>query len=295
MTTPVRDRWAEWVLERRFGGDPDQYERSMDQVARFRDRVLDNARLEPGETVLDVGAGDGLIAFGALERLGPSGEVIFVDVSTELLEHSRRLASELGMAERCRFVLASADSLAAIEAESVDVVTTRSVLIYLDRAGKERAFAQFHRVLRPAGRLSIFEPINGFGYPEPDGWFCGYDLTEVRALAAKVYAEFSPPEENTLIDFDERDLIEWASAAGFDPVRLEYEAEVGRGSWLSGPWESVLKSSPNPLAPTLGEALERALNRDERAAFEARLRPLVDADAGRRRMAYAYLSAAKPA
>ena len=294
MTDLARDRWAEWVLERRFGGDRAQHERAMEQVRAFRARVLDNARLEPGDTVLDVGAGDGLIAFGALERLSPDGAVIFGDVSQDLLDHSRELAEELGASDRCRFVRASADALEPIEAESVDVVTTRSVLIYLDRDGKERAFREFHRVLRAGGRLSIFEPINGFGYPEPEGWFFGYDLRDMPELVAKIMAVASPETESTLVDFDERDLIAWASAAGFDPVRLELEAELGQGSWLSGSWEAVLHTAPNPLAPTLDEALELALTSDERAAFEARLRPLVEADAGRRRMAYAYLSATKP-
>jgi ubiquinone/menaquinone biosynthesis C-methylase UbiE len=47
----------------------------------------------------------------------------------------------------------------------VDAVTTRSVLIYVK--DKRRASEEFHRVLKPGGRLSIFEPINSFTYPEP--------------------------------------------------------------------------------------------------------------------------------
>ena len=291
----ARDHWAEWVLERQFGGDREQYGRAMEQVARFRDRVLANARLEPDDVVLDVGAGDGLIAFGALERLGPHGSVVFTDISSDLLEHSRAVAAELGVASRTRFVEASADALEPIEDESIDVVTTRSVLIFLDRSGKERAFREFNRVLRPGGRLAIFEPINRFGHPEPAGWFYGYDLTDMHDLVAKVLAVFSPESESTLLDFDERDLIDWAYAAGFDPVRLELEAELAPGSWLTASWDVVLHSSPNPLAPTLGEALDRALDAEERASFERRLRPLVEANEGRRRMAHAYLTATKPA
>ena len=285
VTEVGRDRWAAWVLDRRFGGDRAGNERSLEQLTRFRDRVLDNARIAPGDVLLDVGAGDGLIAFGALERVGPSGVVIFSDVSDDLLDHSRSLAAERGVVDRCRFVRTAADGLDSIDDESVDVVTTRSVLIYLDRAGKERAFREFNRVLRCGGRLSIFEPINGFGHPEPSGWFYGYDLSDMPELVAKVLAVSSPEAESTLVDFDERDLIDWADAAGFDPIRLELEAELPPGSWLSGPWKTVLQSSPNPLAPTLGEALESALDSEERDLFEGRLRPLVEANEGRRRMA----------
>ena len=42
---------------------------------------------------------------------------------------------------------------------------TRSVLIYVD--DKRASFAALHRVLRPGGRVSMFEPINRFGHPEP--------------------------------------------------------------------------------------------------------------------------------
>jgi SAM-dependent methyltransferase len=294
VTTSGRDRWAQWLLERRFGGDEAACESTLRNVARFRDRILDQAQLGEGETLLDVGAGDGLVGFGALERLGPDGVVIFSDISADLLEHCRELAAELGAVDRCRFVRASADALAPIGGASVDVVTTRSVLIYVDREAKRRAFEEFHRVLRPSGRLSIFEPINSFGSPHPPGWFFGYDLTAVAELVAKLQPIASPAAEATLIDFDERDLVAWADAAGFDPIRLEYEAELKPGSWLSGDWETVLRTSPNPLAPTLGEALERAFTPEERAVFEQHLRPLVEADAGRSRMAGAYLTATKP-
>lgn len=60
------DHWAEWLLHRRHGGDPDAVRRTLEYLAAVRDRVLDNARIAPGETVLDVGCGDGLIGFGTV-------------------------------------------------------------------------------------------------------------------------------------------------------------------------------------------------------------------------------------
>jgi arsenite methyltransferase len=293
VTEAARDRWAEWLLERRFGGDRVRRDQVLTEVARFRDRVLDNARLKAGETLLDVGAGDGLVGFGALERLGPDGIVVFSDISTVLLEQCRALAAELGEGGRCRFVCASADDLTPIGDASVDVVTTRSVLIYLGRDGKRRAFEEFYRVLRPGGRVSIFEPINSFGYPPPAGWLFGYDLTAVPELVAKLVPGPAPPADATLVDFDERDLLAWVEAAGFETIRLEYEAEIKRGSWLSGAWETVLRMSPNPLAPTLAESLGRAFTPEERGEFERHLRPLVEAEAGRARVADAYVTATK--
>jgi SAM-dependent methyltransferase len=65
------------------------------------------------------------------------------------------------------------------------VVTTRSVLIYV--AGKQAAFAEFFRVLRPGGRISFFEPINRFTDTNADVSM-GYDLSRVADLGRKVRA-----------------------------------------------------------------------------------------------------------
>jgi hypothetical protein len=72
------DRWHRWLMDVRFGGDPAAHERVLTEfLYPVRDTVLDKAKLQPGDTVLDVGTGDGLIAFGALEQLSPSGHVVF--------------------------------------------------------------------------------------------------------------------------------------------------------------------------------------------------------------------------
>lgn len=141
-----------------------------------------------GATVLDVGSGDGLIGIGALERVGPNGLVIFADISKALLERCRQRVASQGLLDRARFVTTQAETLAGVADGSVDVVTTRSVLIYV--AEKAPAFAAFARVLRPWGRLSLFEPINRLMFPEPEDRFWGYDVAAVADLARKVKARF---------------------------------------------------------------------------------------------------------
>jgi hypothetical protein len=74
-----RDRWAEWLLERRHGGDAERRRKQLEFVGMRRDIVLDRAGIQPADTVLDVGCGDGLLGFGALDRVGPDGQVIFSD------------------------------------------------------------------------------------------------------------------------------------------------------------------------------------------------------------------------
>ena len=102
----TRDKWAEWLLERRHGGDPERLEATLNYLYPVRDRILDNARIGEGDVVLDVGAGGGLITFGALQRVGDSGGVIFSDVSQDLLDYAWSLAEEMGVIARWRFIRA---------------------------------------------------------------------------------------------------------------------------------------------------------------------------------------------
>jgi arsenite methyltransferase len=290
--TKASDRWHRWLTDVRFGGDPAVREQILtDVLYPVRDTVLDKAQLKPGDTVLDVGAGDGLIAFGALERLSPSGHVIFTDISQDLLDHCRAAAAAEGQLDRCSFVLASADSLTAITDCRVDVVTTRSVLIYVK--DKAAALREFHRVLRPGGRISVYEPINVLMH-DPDR-FLGYDITPIKPLVDKVealYQSIQPPGEDPMLDFDDRDLVRHAELAGFAQIDLELRVTV-KNRTQPIRWEQGLRMSGNPLVPTLGEALDRTLSPQEITEFTAYLKPLVESGTGRRRLAVAYLTATK--
>ena len=286
------DRWHRWLLDVRFGGDPAARERLLTELLYpVRDTLLDKARLQPGDTVLDVGTGDGLIAFGAVERLGPSGHVVFSDISQDLLDHCRAAAAAEGLLDRCRFVVASADSLDGIADASVDVVTTRSVLIYVkDKAAALRAF---YRVLRSGGRISVFEPVNVLMH-DPER-FMGYDMTPVKPLAARLeafYESIQPPGADPMLDFDERDLVRHAERAGFADVSLELRVTVKNGK-RPVPWDRALRMSGNPLVPPLGEVLDRVLSPREIAEFTAHIKPLVESGTGRERQALAYLAAAR--
>jgi arsenite methyltransferase len=291
--TEGRDRWHRWLLDVRHGGDPAQLDLLRRELAPIRDEVLDRASLRPDDTLLDVGTGDGLIAFGALDRLGPDGRVVFSDISTDLLDHCRAAAAAAGQLDRCDFVPASADRLTGIADASVDVVTARSVLIYV--ADKAAAFAEFRRVLRPGGRISIFEPINTLMPTCDASVFYGYDVGAVAELAAKVNARFAaiqPPGEDPMLDFDDRDLVRLAEQAGFGEVQLDLRVSVRR-TRPAVSWEGFLRSSGNPNLPPLADLLKQALTPSELAAFAARLRPLVEAGRGADRRAVAYLTASE--
>jgi arsenite methyltransferase len=288
----AQDKWAEWLLQRRHGGDPQRHQAILEDLAAVRDRVIEHADIRIGDVVLDVGAGTGLIAFAALDPVGPSGKVIFSDVSSQLLEASRARAQELGVAGRCRFVAAGAEDLAPIADRSVDVVTTRSVLIYV--RDKPRAFAEFFRALRAHGRISFHEPINRLMFPEPASEFLGYQVAAVQDLADKVkaFGEDCEGDESPMIDFDEQDLLSLAEGAGFREIHLELHQQVATHRAPMS-WESFLSTSGNPLAPTYGETIAGALGPAERARFEEHMRPLVEGGDMVRRLAVAEIWAEK--
>lgn len=171
-------------------------------------------------------------------------------------------------------------------------MTLRSVLIY--ESEKSAALAEFHRVLHPGGRLSLFEPINRFAFPGPAERFLGYDIGSVTEQMAKVKAVFEaiqPPGLDPMLDFDERDLLRLTEQAGFEEVYMDLWVEIKHAE--PRPWPPFVNSSGNPRIPTLAEVLREALTPAESNRVNAQLRPLVEQGRRQWRMATAYLWAVR--
>jgi ubiquinone/menaquinone biosynthesis C-methylase UbiE len=109
--------------------------------------LLDDARLAPGDRVLDLACGTGIVARTARERLGGTGKVVGVDVSPAMLEVARRVAPDIEWRE------GDAGALPLQEHEQFDVVTCQQGFQFFpDRAA---ALDQIRRALAPGGRLAI--------------------------------------------------------------------------------------------------------------------------------------------
>ena len=124
----------------------------------FRERLVELARVEPGEALLDVGCGTGTLALAAKRRVGATGTVVGIDASPEMIDRARRKA-EREHAE-VTFQPAVVEALPFPDA-SFDVVTSTLMLHHLPRPVREQCVREIRRVLRPGGRVLAVD----FGTP----------------------------------------------------------------------------------------------------------------------------------
>ena len=295
------DIWSDWLLHRRHGDSAEQADNLRPAIEGYATRVLDAARLAPGMTLVDIGTGDGLIAFGAIERIGASLKVILTDISAAILAHTEQQAIARGVAGQCRFIQGSADDLSAIPDNSVDVVMTRSVLAYV--TDKRQAFREMLRILKPGARIALAEPvfrddavnvlaIKNWVDGHPDHEHARYMNLVHRWKSAQYPGTMEQIAASALTNYTERDLFIMAGAAGFGQVHAELHLNATRRAIV--PWEKYIECSPHPLAPTLGEILQKDFSAEERQYFEQAMRPILEQGEldGVERMVY--LTAVKP-
>jgi len=187
------DVWSDWLLHRRHGDSAQQADNLRPALQGYADHVLGAAKLSQNMTLVDVGSGDGLIAFTAIEWIGASLKVILTDISAPMLKHARQQAIERGIISQCDFIQAAAEDLSAIPDASVDVVITRSVLAYV--TNKRQALKEMKRILKPGGRISLAEPV--------------FRDEAVKVLAMKNWVMNNPGHENARYM---RLLHQWKSA-----------------------------------------------------------------------------------
>ncbi len=120
------------------------------------------ASLEPGQTVLDLGSGGGIDCFLAAKRVGPSGHVIGVDMTPEMLERARANAVKLGMTN-VEFRLGEIEHLPVAD-EGVDVVISNCVINL--SPDKPQVFREVYRVLRPGGWLAVSDIVTRGSLPD---------------------------------------------------------------------------------------------------------------------------------
>ena len=126
------------------------------------ERMLERLDPGPGETILELAAGTGVVGFAAARLVEPGGTVVVSDFSQAMVEAATRHAAALGLANvECRVLDAERLDLAD---DAVDGVLCRwGYMLMSDPAA---AFSETRRVLRPGGRLSCAV----FGAPDVNPW-----------------------------------------------------------------------------------------------------------------------------
>jgi len=122
-----------------------------DQLAPAQAELMACAGLMPGERVLDVACGTGIVALDAAARVSPGGDVVGVDLSGRMIGLARRRA----MQEHCTnisFVRADAEQL-GLPDNHFNVAVCALGLMYMP--APERAVLEMRRVLRPGGRIIV--------------------------------------------------------------------------------------------------------------------------------------------
>lgn len=114
--------------------------------AQFPEPLLELADVSPGQSVIDVGCGTGVLTRAALARVGPEGRVRGVDVNVEMLRVAQ--ASGAGI----EWETGAAESLSAPDQDFDRVVSQFALMFFVDRAA---AVAEMARVLRPKGRACV--------------------------------------------------------------------------------------------------------------------------------------------
>jgi arsenite methyltransferase len=124
---------------------------TTEDVVQQRSITMEALGLRPGQRVLDLGSGPGFLAASIAEKVGPTGAVVGLDMSDEMLEIARRHCSHLS---NVRFVGGDvADP--PFEDNSFEHVVSTQVLEYVARVND--CLTQAHRILRPGGQLAIVD------------------------------------------------------------------------------------------------------------------------------------------
>ena len=118
-------------------------------------------RIEPGERVVDVGSGAGFDSFIAATQAGPTGSVVGIDMTAEMLTKSRASAEQLDFGH-VEFREGLAEAM-PVETGWADVVISNGVINLC--ADKQAVFAEIFRVLRPGGVLQFADIANGRPVP----------------------------------------------------------------------------------------------------------------------------------
>ena len=156
---------------------------TLGREGALREKMLDLAKVTPGESMLDVGCGTGTLAIAAKRRVG-AGSVRGIDASAEMIARAREKASRANV--DVAFEVASAEALPFSDRQ-FDVVASTVVLHHLRRAAREACVREIRRVLKTGGRLLVVDfGVKGAGHRGPLAHFHKHGRVKLDDLVSLV-------------------------------------------------------------------------------------------------------------
>ena len=219
MTEGERGRFSLWREPQGFdeGRARTLAERALELRGRAEDEVraraayLDLLNLAPGERVLDIGCGSGVVTRDLARRVGAGGSVVGLDPSAALLTVAAELADDAGLAGRITWREGDARAL-PFDDGAFDAAVAVTALCHIPDG--EHAVPELVRVVRPGGRVGVFDRDNdSYIIAHPD-----------RALTRRIVAAGS--DHTTVDGWLIRRLPRLLRAAGLIDVRVRAFASI---------------------------------------------------------------------
>jgi ubiquinone/menaquinone biosynthesis C-methylase UbiE len=160
------------------------------QLAGAQTELIARAGLRPGERVLDVACGTGLVALTAARTIGPRGSVLGIDLSGTMIDAARRQAHEV-QASNATFARMDAEKLDLPDA-GFDVVLCALGLMYMPKS--QLAMCEMRRVLRPGGRMVLAV----WGERSRCGWSALFPIVDAEVASEVCPLFFSLGHQDTL-------------------------------------------------------------------------------------------------
>jgi SAM-dependent methyltransferase len=194
------------------------------------------AKLQPGETVLDLGSGGGLDCFLAAKQVGESGHVIGVDMTPDMLSKARANAERLKV-QNVEFREGYLESL-PVEDGTVDAVISNCVINL--SPDKPQVFREVFRVLKPGGRVAVSDIVTNGVLPE---------------AVQKSMESWGACVAGAL---DQRDYVNGLREAGFVNVQVQPKSQTDQAlaSLPIGMPFSATITANKPTGTTVAESLE---------------------------------------
>lgn len=208
----------------------------------FGAAALERAELTPGERVIDVGCGCGKTTGLLADKVAPGGQVTALDVSVPMLEIARKRISQ--SSDLVEFVSADA-ARHPFEPESYDVLYSQFGLMFFHNP--EEAFANFHRALKPGGRVSFVS----WRLPELNPWLM-IPFEAVRPFVPDMPVPSPDVPSSPFTLAPEQRVRAILEGAGFADVRLdEFKSPTRMGQGDLEECLSFVADFSNPVATAL--------------------------------------------